>query len=63
MANPMTYNCYGLTIASELALPELIETQFALDPAETDVRIGIGTVSADRLPDGQQLGPFVWVSR
>lgn len=25
--SPMTYNCYGPTIASELALPEMIEAE------------------------------------
>jgi hypothetical protein len=60
---PMTYTCYGLTIASEMALPELIETESDMDPAEADIRIRIGPVSADGLPDGKQLGPFLWTSR
>ena len=56
------YTCYGLTIASDLALPELIEAEPHADPQNADVRIRIGDVPAEGLPDGTQLGPFLWVT-
>ena len=67
----MTYACYGLTIVSDLALPELLGAGAdvdARDPADVagvadaDIRIRLGEVSSDGLPDGEQLGPFLWVT-
>ena len=58
----MTFTCYGLTIDSELALPELLPTDALLEPADADVCISIGDVPAGGLPDGTQLGPFLWVT-
>jgi hypothetical protein len=58
----MMYTCYGLTIASDLALPELIEAEPHADPRNAEVRIRIGEVPAEGLPEGRQLGPFLWVT-
>ncbi len=55
------YTAYTLTIASELHLPEL--TPLVPDAGhETDVTITVGKVAADGLEDGDQRGPFLWVS-
>jgi len=59
---PLTYACYGLTIASDLALPELIEAGPDADPQNADVRIRLGVVPTEGLPEGRQLGPFLWVT-
>ncbi|WP_207459235.1 hypothetical protein [Azospirillum sp. SYSU D00513] len=57
----MFYISYGLTIASELPLPELAVRQHGAE-TEADIRIGIGVVDTEGLADGRQIGPFLWVS-
>lgn len=52
----MYYSAYQLTIASELALPELLPA----DTEEADVQIRFACVSRDGLADGKQLRPFLW---
>ncbi len=54
----MHYSAYQLTIASELALPELIQ----VDHGAADVTIRLGKVAAAGLEDGEQLGPFLWAA-
>lgn len=55
----MPYTAYGLTIESELALPELVAADDDLLP---DVSIRIASVAASGLEEGRQQGPFLWVS-
>lgn len=55
------YRCYGLTLVSDVELPEL--TPAELRPGEpAEVRITIGTVAPEGLPSGQQIGPYLWVT-
>ncbi|RQW82200.1 MAG: hypothetical protein EHM62_03930, partial [Methylococcus sp.] len=56
------HTCYSLNIASELALPELLDlpAEFASSPA--DVEISLGAVAAGGLDHGQQLGPYLWTT-
>ncbi len=53
-----TYACYGLTLASDVPLPELA----AAGPHEPgrgpDVRISRGPVGGEGLDGGRQIGPF-----
>lgn len=58
----MNYRCYGLTISSEIALPELLPSDNACEKEAEDVRIVIGEVAQNGLPSGQQLGPLLWAS-
>jgi len=53
------YTSYGLTIRSEIALPELLP-QGADVAADVDIRFG--SVNIDGLCNGKQLGPFLWAS-
>ena len=55
----MRFNTYNLSIDSELNLPELLP---CLETGSPDVHIRIGSVSCDGLPNGKQLGPFLWVT-
>lgn len=57
----MLYNCYGLRIESEIALPELIELE-ALNTALPNVDISLGDVSECGIESGIQLGPNLWVT-
>jgi hypothetical protein len=52
------YRAYGLTIDSELELPEL--EPVGGDGSSTDLSIRIGPVPHGGLAGGQQLGPFMW---
>lgn len=54
------YSCYGLRFRSDLALPELLP---AAADDRPDVRVALGPVPAEGLPEGQQIGPFLWCSR
>ncbi len=57
----MLYSTYNLSIESEIDLPEL---QFATQTdAPPDVNIQLSTLPANGLPEGQQLGPFLWVKQ
>ncbi len=55
------HSAYSLTIASELPLPELTPL---INPSttETDITIKLGKVSDGGIENGEQLGPFLWVS-
>lgn len=53
------YHCYGLTISSDLDLPELSPARF--DAA--DVVITQREIAADAIRDAQQLGPFLYANR
>ncbi|MEY2631638.1 MAG: hypothetical protein RIR00_292, partial [Pseudomonadota bacterium] len=55
------YSAYNLKIASDLPLPELSLLPEA-DAQSPDVTISLGAVQPEGLPDGQQLGPFLWTS-
>lgn len=60
----MRYTAYNLTIFSELALPELVPLP-PTDPlpeAATHVHIKLATIHPHGLPDGRQLGPFLWAN-
>lgn len=58
------YRAYGLTIASQLALPELLPIPADRSPdvpAATDVTISRVAISDNGLPGGEQISPFAWV--
>jgi hypothetical protein len=55
------YSCFGLTMASAIELPELEDGGGASGSGEPDVRISYGSVLADGLSAGRQIGPFLWV--
>lgn len=55
----MKYRCYGLTFASDFALPELAA---AAPNTVTDVTIRHAPVPRDGLADGHQIGPYLWTS-
>jgi hypothetical protein len=54
----MQYNSYGLTIRSELPLPELVVHEGPEGEADVDIRFG--AVGMEGLEDSTQLGPFLW---
>ena len=56
------YTCYGRTIGSALALPELPRDSTTPVDSAPDVTIDFGAIDPAGLPDGKQLGPFLWVS-
>jgi len=59
VADPMRYACYGLSIDSPIALPELVPA--ANDEGAPDVRIELERVPAgERLDSARQLGPYLW---
>lgn len=53
------YRAYGLTISSELLLPELQSAAIRDGPA--DVSITRAPISDSELESGRQISPFVWV--
>jgi hypothetical protein len=53
------YQSYGLSISSDLDLPELLPAQ--VDSA--DVVISQGRIASDSIADGKQLGPFLYANR
>lgn len=57
----MRYTAYNLSIDSEIDLPELFPMHTSnAEPA--DVKIHFGSIAPEGLADGQQLGPFLWVT-
>jgi hypothetical protein len=56
----MRHTAYNLSIDSELALPELPPDLTTGGAA--DVHIRLATINPQGLPDGQQLGPFLWAN-
>jgi hypothetical protein len=54
------YLCYGLTIASDLPLPELLDGLPQSAAGDADVRIRLAPVPSDSLPGAEQLGPYLW---
>lgn len=57
----MRYTAYNMNIDSELALPELLP--LISESCPPDVTIQLASVASGGLPNGQQLGPFLWVDR
>ncbi|WP_295449741.1 hypothetical protein [uncultured Thiodictyon sp.] len=58
----MNYTCYGLALVSDLALPELLAADPRAAGSEPDVQIRLGQVADEGLPQGRQLGPYLWVT-
>lgn len=56
----MNYQCYGLSISSEISLPELIPVKENFSEDKAEVRIAIGKVAKDGLAPGKRLGPRLW---
>lgn len=56
----MHYSAYRLRLASDLALPELVPAGDA--GGVPDVEIRSSRVASGGLPEGRQLGPFLWAS-
>jgi hypothetical protein len=57
----MRYTAYNLSIHSDIALPELLPEQ--VEPGSPpDVQIRLSPITPVGLPDGQQLGPFLWAN-
>ncbi len=57
----MQYTGYNLLFQSDIPLPELLSHESDKN-ALPDVTIRFATIGSDGLPDGKQLGPFLWVS-
>jgi hypothetical protein len=58
----MIYDAFGLTIRSQIQLPELLTNNLP-NVAETDVDIHFGRVSEDDLEDGTQVAAHLWISQ
>lgn len=59
----LTYHCYGMTIESELPLPELRPaTKNLAVETPSDVTVKFANVEEEGVPGGKQLGPFLWVT-
>lgn len=56
------YRCYSLLLSSEIALPELLPATDDGHQTDVDVRICLGAVPSGGLLEGQQLGPYLWVT-
>ena len=56
----MLYHCYNLAIKSEIELPEIFPLN--QNGRKPDVDIRVGKVASDGLKNGDQIGPFLWVS-
>jgi hypothetical protein len=53
------YHYYGLTVSSDLPLPELLSPLEASEPSAADITIRQGAVASEGLEGGQVLGPFL----
>jgi len=63
MTDAYRYACYGLTLQSQLQLPELLPLSAPSFGANApDIAIRLGVVAQDGLAGGKQLGPYVWVN-
>ncbi|QVL50035.1 MAG: hypothetical protein KFB96_06070 [Thiocapsa sp.] len=63
MTDAYLYACYGLTLRSQLQLPELLPlsaSSFHVNVAEIDIRLGM--VARGGLAGGKQIGPYAWVN-
>jgi hypothetical protein len=56
----MRYTAYQLSIDSDLALPELPADASIASMQAAQIQIKLGHVSPAGIPDGQQMGPFLW---
>jgi hypothetical protein len=56
----MRYLAYGLSIDSELSLPELLAATETASPA--DVFIRFGAIDAVKRQSAKQLGPYLWAN-
>ena len=57
------YRSYGLTISSEIEIPELAPCAQHEAFPQVDVRIHLGRVDATEFVQGTQISPYLWVDR
>ena len=60
MEKGLTYRVHGLTLESELELPELLPAPPSPTPPQAHLRVG--RVHPAGLEGGRQLGPFTWAA-
>lgn len=56
------YDCYGMRLRSEMALPELQAASERGAASGPNVEVSIGPVAANGLGGGKPLGPFLWAT-
>lgn len=63
MSQHYAYQSYGLTISSEIDIPELAPSAHDEAFPQVDVRIHLGRVDETEFLQGTQISPYLWVDR